>query len=150
MEGSPKIEICCHRPEQRKNYLPSGSHLFVETKSKPYLPNPNKQPSEEKMQKASEHLQLLITPEDPGFSESRMRLIQLAKYLLGTHSLILVSADFVQGPTAAYVLSVITANLGERTLIAAIEDDHTLLSFFDETAEMSRGQLLQIKSLSHE
>lgn len=92
----------------------------------------------------------MLTPEDPGFSDSRLKLIQLAKFLLGAYSLVLVGADFLQSSTSSYVLSVITANLGQRTLIAAIEDDHSLLTFFDETAEMSRGQILQIKTLVKE
>lgn len=80
-------------------------------------------------------------------SSSRLKLLQLARFLLESHSLVLIQSDFLQSAHSSYLLSIVMQNLKEKTLIAVIEDS-SLLSSFDESITMEKGTIVDVQTIS--
>lgn len=121
--------------------------MFIESKTKTLEEHELAAYSAAQQEFARAHLDTIISAEDSGISSGRLKFLQLAKFLLGNYEVVLVEAGFLQGNFSSYLLSILTSNLENKTLIAAIEDE-TLLPFFDESVELERGEIVECKTLN--
>ena len=95
-----------------------------------------------------DHLYMMVSRDTNEISGTRLRLLQLARLLLESHSLILILSDFFQTPHSHFLLSVILQNQQDRTLLAVI-DDPSLLPYFDEAIEMEKGTIVDVNPIIH-
>lgn len=82
-------------------------------------------------------------------SASRLRLIQLVKFILIQPELVLVSSSIARNP---FMMNIILKNSSEKTLVAAFElsdqFDKSVLSNFDTVAKIERGMIRNITQAS--
>lgn len=76
--------------------------------------------------------------------EVELLLIQIARVILFKPKLVLVSSDFFIGVSAidSRIMELLMINLGETSLIAAVED-YSLLDLFSHAAVFDRGSIVE-------